>query len=90
MLKCFSANLFRLEAAGDAMFVDGTAAVALARVTDVTSRVICTTTGWCQHVTRTYETFETHELFQLQWDECILSLLCCVIYNWTIQVWWHI
>ena len=41
------------------MFIDSTAAVALARITDVTSRVICTTAGRCQQITGTDETFKT-------------------------------
>jgi len=38
--------LFWLQAAGHTMFIDGAAAIALARVTDVTFRVICTTASW--------------------------------------------
>jgi len=44
------------------MFIDGTATVALTRVTDVMPRVICATTGWRQQVMGTDETFK-HSYF---------------------------
>jgi len=44
----FVQYLFWLQAAGNAMFIDGTAAIALARITDVTLWVIHTTSSWWQ------------------------------------------